>query len=101
LRNHGHLLLAQQPLELANPLVGFPQRTHRDDIFIRRDRRGGPGFEAALPLPHHAGLMSRSRDTSAKVLSPFNSCWTTPRELHGKDQSTIAPEPGTLGPNRA
>src|SRR5262249_26470451 len=51
-----HLLLAQQPLELANPLMGFPQRTHRDDVFVRRDRRGGAGFEAPLPLPHHAGL---------------------------------------------
>jgi hypothetical protein len=45
-----HLLLAEEPLELANPLMGFPQ-----------------------------GWMSSSRDTCASVFSPFKSCWTTPR----------------------
>jgi len=54
LRNHGlffttscaalqdldlHLLLAEQPLELPNPLMSFPQGTHRDDVLVRGDGR--------------------------------------------------------------
>jgi hypothetical protein len=41
---------------------GFPQRTHRDDIFVRRDRRGGPRLRsgASIAAPRWAGCPGRA-----------------------------------------
>ncbi len=70
---------AYAAFELANPLMRFPQGTHRDDVLVRGDRRRGTSFEASLPLPHHAGLdIEVARDLRQSLLA-FSSCWTTPR----------------------
>src|SRR5206468_2427900 len=85
-----HLLLAEQPLELANPLMGFPQRTHRDDVLVRGDGRSGAGFEAPLPLPHHAGLdVQLARDLRQGLLALQQLLHHTALELHGEDASAI------------
>jgi hypothetical protein len=85
-----HLLLAEQPLELANPLTGFPQRTHRDDVLVCGDGRGGTGFDAPLPLPHHAGLdVQLARDLRQRLLALQQLLDDTPLEFHGEDASAV------------
>src|SRR5262249_27044556 len=85
-----HLLLAQQPLELANPLMGFPQGTHGDDVLVRGDGRRGAGFEASPPLTHHAGLdiqLAGNFRQGLLALQPLLN--DPPLELHGENASAI------------
>src|SRR5262245_26340868 len=85
-----HLLLAQQPFELTDPLMGFPQGTHRHDILVRGDGRRGAGFEASLPLTHHAGLdIQLAGDLRQGLLAFQQLLDDTPLELHGEDASAI------------
>src|SRR4029453_10310561 len=85
-----HLLLAEQPLALANPLMGFPQRTHRDDLLVRGDDRSCAGFEAPLPLPHHARLdVQLARDLRQRLLALQQLLDDTALELHGEDASAV------------
>jgi hypothetical protein len=51
-----HLLLAQQPLEFPDPVVGFSQGTGRDDVLVRGDRRAGARLVVSLPVAQHGGV---------------------------------------------
>src|SRR5438067_833578 len=84
------LFLAQEPLELANPLVSLPQRAQGHDVFVRRDGRGGAGFEAALPLPHHAGLdVQLARHLRQRLVALQQLLDDAPLELLGEDASAV------------
>jgi hypothetical protein len=85
-----HLLLAQQPLEFANSLMSFAERTEGHDVFVGRDRRGGAGFEAPLPLPHHAGLdVQLARDFRQRLVALQELLDDAPLELHGEDAAAV------------
>jgi hypothetical protein len=85
-----HLLLTEQPLELANPQMGFPQGTHRDDVLVRGDGRGSARFEASLPLPHHTRLdVQLARDFRQGLLALQQLLHNTALELHGEDASAV------------
>src|SRR5437870_2950833 len=49
LSRSGHLL--HTPLRESTPSI--PSLAERDDVLVSGDRRGGGGFEAPSPLPHH------------------------------------------------
>src|SRR6185436_13800248 len=81
---------AEQPLEFANPLMGFPQGTHRDDVLVRGNGRGGAGFETPLPLPHHAWLdVQLARDLRQGLFALQQLLDDTALELHGEDASAV------------
>src|SRR5262245_38692399 len=91
-----HLLLAEQPLEFANPLMRFPQGTHRDDVLVRGDGRGGARFETSLPLPHHTGLdVQLAGDLRQGLLALQQLLDDSALELHREDASAIR-SPGKL-----
>jgi hypothetical protein len=61
-----HLLPTEQPLELANPLLGPAQGARWDHILVRGHRRGGPASTRRFHSP-------------IGVFFPFTNCWTIPR----------------------
>jgi hypothetical protein len=70
--------------------MGFPQGTHWNDVLVRGDGRGGAGFEAPLPLPHHAGLdVQLARDFRQRLFALQQLLDDAPLELHGEDASAV------------
>src|SRR5688500_5215424 len=52
--------------------------------------RGGAGFEAPLPLPHHAGLdVQLARDFRQRLVALQELLDDAPLELHGEDAAAV------------
>jgi len=96
------LLLAQQPLELANLGVGLAQVAGGDKIFTGLDCRRRPASAKRFQLRITLGAMSSSRLSSATVFSPVRIRWTAVRlnsvlnTLRPSDFRGTAP----MGPSR-
>ena len=74
-----HLLLADQALEVADPLLRLAEGARRDHVLIGGDPRLRPRLDPWVHSRITLGWMSNSRLTSANVFSPLASCCTIPR----------------------
>jgi hypothetical protein len=85
-----HLLLADQALEVADPLLRLAEGARRDHVLIGGDRRLRPRLDPVGPFPDHARLdVELTADLGQRLLALGELLHDPPLELRGEDPPSI------------